>query len=296
MTKGYIFKRTRINTIAMLFWAVFLFVLYILYAVSAFIYVPNAHATGYRLDASDLLSQTELLKIEPQTDPFPTQEYSVMIPPLIQRSELYIDGLKYRFKLTVENYEEVGIGYGLNEDKSLKILYGSPTSKLVPPGALQKVAMITIDGVRFVALVPRELNIKSGDTIPYAIFSKLPLYVGHDLGMTEYAGVEVASYCADFRSIVVEDENIDFFLMVFFTILFPAFLIYTIICLFNPRIHPNYIRIAKFGDVDKVCAEIDAEINAESTYREKKSVYTKHYIIEHTLYNTRVRKNHLLRN
>ena len=115
MTKGYIFKRTRINTIAMTVWAVLLFALYVLYAVSAFIYVPNAHTSGFRLDTSDLLSKINMLNIEPQSEPFPTQDYSVAIPPLITLSELYVDGLKYRFKLTVENYQEVGIGYALTK-------------------------------------------------------------------------------------------------------------------------------------------------------------------------------------
>jgi len=276
-------------------WAVLLFALYVLYAVSAFIYVPNAHTSGFRLDTSDLLSKINMLNIEPQSEPFPTQDYSVAIPPLITLSELYVDGLKYRFKLTVENYQEVGIGYGLNEDKSLRILYGNPESKLVPQDAVQKVAIITIDGVRFAALVPRNMEIKSGDTVTNVVFGKLPLYIGYDLGMTEYANTEVASYCADFRGIVVEDENVDFVLMIIFTLLFPGFLAYSIACFFNPRIHPNYLRIGKFGDIEKVCAEIDEEINDESNYWEKKALYTKHYIIEHTLYNTRVRKNHLLR-
>lgn len=295
MTKGYIYKRTRINTLAMMFWAVLLLVLYALYAVSAFIYVPNAYSSGYRLDTADLLSRITMLEIEPQSEPFPTQKYNVTLPPLITRSELYVDGLKYRFKLTVESYEEAGIGYGLYEDKTLQILYGNAPTKMVPPGAVQKVGIITIDGVRFIALLPREMTIKSGDTVSGVIFAKLPLYVGHDLGLTDSAGGEVASYCADLRGIVVEDEYVDFFLMILFSILFPAFFAYCVACLINPRIHPNYLRISKFGDVDKVCAEIDSELGEESTYKEKRSIYTKHYIIEHTLYNTRVRKNHLLR-
>ena len=188
--------------------------------------------------------------------------------------------MKYRFKFTLESYEEIGLGYGLNEDKTLKILYGNPTTKMLPPDALQKTALIKIQDVNFVALLPRDTKLNAGDIVTHAIFTPLPLYVGHDLGLTDHAGIEVASYIADLRYLTVEDEYMDFILVILFTLLFPSFLAYGIVCLFKPLIHPNYIRIAKFGDVEKVCAEIDCEINDESTYREKKKVYTKHYIIE----------------
>lgn len=295
MRKGYIYRKTRKNTIAMLFWAAVLMVLYFLYLNSAFVYLLNAHSSGYKLDTNDLISNVKMLTIKPESEPFNTQEYGVTIPPLIRRTELYEDGLKYRFKFTLESYEEVGLGYGLNNDKTLKILYGNPATKSLPPETLQKIALVKIGGVDFIALLPRNTTLKAGDTVTHAIFTDLPLYVGHDLGLTDYAGMDVASYVADLRYITVEDEYIDFILVIIFTILFPSFLAYSILCLFKPQLHPNYIRIAKFGDVEKVCAEIDEEIDDESTYREKKQVFTKHYIIEETLYNTRVRKNHLLR-
>lgn len=295
MTRGYIFRKTRKNTIAMLFWAVVFIVFYILYLSSALVYLVNAHSSGYKLNTTNLLSNVNMLTIKPQSDPFETQELGVTLPPFIRRTELYEEGLKYRFKFTLESYEELGLGYGLNDDKTLKMLYGNPETKSMPPDTVQKIALIKIQGVNFVALLPRETELKAGDTVTHAIFTDLPLYVGHDIGLTDHAGIEVASYIADLRHLTVEDENMDFILVILFTLLFPSFLVYSVLCLFKPQIHPNYIRIAKFGDIEKVCAEIDKEIDDESTYREKKQIFTKHYIIEETLYNTRVRKNHLLR-
>lgn len=296
MNKGYIFQKTRKNSIAMLAWASVLFVLYLMYVVSAFIYIPNAYSSGYSLDTADLFSKIETVTIEKKTEPFPTSEYGVTIPPCIRRYELYEDGLKYRFKYTIESYKDVGIGYNLNEDKSLHILYGTPKTGLVPPTALQKVGLITMGGVNFVALLPRATEIKAGDIVEYAIFTELPMYIGHDLGLTEYAGIEVSTYVADLRNLVVEDETTDFVLIVFFTLIFPTFLAYCILCLINPKkFHTNYMRIAKFGDIDIICAQIDVELTEKTAYKEKRSIYTTHYIIEQTWYTTKVRKNHLLR-
>lgn len=296
MKQGYIFKRTRKNTYAMMFWAVLLFAFYALYMSSAFIYFINAYCSGYRLDTADLLSKNgDMQTIEAQEDPFPTSEYSVTIPPCIVRTILYEDGLKYRFQLTIEDYQEAGIGYGFAEDKTLSILYGNPDSKRLPPEARQKIAFVTIGGVRFIALLSADAEVKNGDVIPYALFTKAEKYVLHDLGLTEYAGTQVAPYVADLRNLIVDDETTDFLLVILFTLIFPTFLAYSILCLVNPKFHPNYLRIAKFGKIDEVCSEIDVEIHDESTYKEKRSIYTKHYIIEQTLYNTKVRKNHLLR-
>lgn len=295
MTRGYIYNKTRKNTIAMLFWAVLLLVLYILYVSDAYIYLLNAHTSGHDLDAANLRSNIRMLTIKPQTEAFNTRDHLVVVPPFLRIDELYVEGANYRFQFTVESIEDAGFGYGLNEDKTLKILYGHPNSHSYPPETIFKVGFMSIEGVRYVALLPIDVNLQAGETVKGAVFSELPLYIGHDLGLTGYADIDVPSYIIDLRGLTVEDEDVDFGLVIFFSILFPGFLIYGILCLIKPRIHPNYIRISKFGDIDKVCSEIDEEILDESTYKEKKKVYTKHYIIEETLYSTRVSKNHLLR-
>jgi hypothetical protein len=295
LTRGYIYNKTRKNTIAMLVWAIVLFILCILYVSDSYIYLLNAHSAGHELDAANLRSNSRVLTIEPESEAFNTRDHMVVMPPFLRINELFVDGASYRFQFTAESFEDAGFGYGVTESKTLEILYANPQTHSYPPNTEFKVGFISIEGVKYVALLPADYSIIPGDTIKGAVFSELPLFVGHDLGMTENAGANIPSYIVDLRGLTVEDEFVDFGLVIFFSILFPTFLIYSILCLFKPNIHPNYIRIAKFGDIDKVCAEIDEEITHESTYKEKKKVYTTHYIIEETLYNTRVRKNHMLR-
>ena len=81
MTRGYIYWKTRKNTVAMLFWAAVLMVLYILYLNSAFVYLINAHTSGFKLDTEDLLSNIKMLTIKQESEPFGTQEHFVTIPP-----------------------------------------------------------------------------------------------------------------------------------------------------------------------------------------------------------------------
>ncbi len=295
MNSGYIFKKTRKNTIATMVWAVLLFIFYLWYMITSFVYLPNAYSSGYKFDANDFLSSVDTLTIKAQDEPFPTSLYNVTVPPFFRKSELYFDGLKYKFKLTITDYKEVGLGYKFAEDLTFDIMFGNETTKILHPSALQKVALINIGGKNVVALLPTSTSIKDGDVVSRVLFTELPWYIGHDLGLTEYTGTEVVNYVADLRGITVEDETTDFILMILFTFIFPVFLAYSILCLINPKFHFNYIRIAKFGDVEQVCKEIDEEITQESVYKEKKTVYTPHYIIEETLYSTKVRKNHMLR-
>jgi len=294
---GYIYQRTRKNIKVSLIWAGVLFAFYLWYMFSAFIYFPNAHATGYRLDKADLLSASSMLPIEPVTQPFDNEGYLQTVPSYILKDELYKDGLKYRFKFTVESYTDTGLKYTVdNETGVFSLIGGGFGSDKTDAFIYQKIGMFTIDGKQVVGLLPSSAEINPGDVIDHAVFINLPIYAGNDLGLTEYAGTEVASYCVDLRGLEVEDESNDFILVIVATLLFPTYLGYYIVCLFLPRIHTNYLRIARFTpDVDKVCREIDDEVKEDSTYMEGKSLYTKHYIIELSAQHTKVLKNHMLR-
>jgi hypothetical protein len=294
---GYIYQQTRKNIRVSLIFASAFFAFYIWYMFSALIYLPNAYASGYTLNKADLLSSSSMLPIEPQTAPFDNEAYGQTVPAFITKKELYMDGLKYRFKFTVEDYTDTGLKYTVDNETGVFSLIGAGFGNDQAGAQIyQKLGMFTIDGKQVVGLLPSSARISAGDVIDHAVFIDLPIYAGHDLGLTEYAGTEVASYCLDLRGLEVEDESNDFILVIVATLLFPTYLGYYIVCLFKPRIHTNYLRIAKFApDIEKVCYEIDDEVKEDSAYMEGKSLYTTHYIIQFTAQHTKVLKNHMLR-
>ncbi len=294
MPDGYILQKTRKNARAMLVWALIFMALYIWYMCSAFIYLPNAVSSGHSLNYEKLASSSSILTIEPEQEPFNYSEYYVTIPDYLMLEEVYVDGYKYRFKIQIENVEEVGIAYKLNSESILEYIPYDPESG-VPSDAVQKLVMFTVNGTNYVGLLAAAQDFEPSDTLEHAVLVQLPLYAGHDLGLTEYAGSEVSSYAIDMRMLEVGDESTDFIFIIFFSIVFPLFFAYCIVCMITPKFHPNYLRISKFDDVAKVCHEIDEELKSEDTYSEGRTTYTKHYIIEHTWYTTKVKKNHLLR-
>ncbi|MDR1116914.1 MAG: hypothetical protein LBL09_01530 [Oscillospiraceae bacterium] len=298
INRGYIYGLTRKNVFMLLFWALLLFGLYCWYMSSAGVYFLNAFTSGYTLDSGRLWDDAKLLEITEQTEYFNTGEYGVTLPPMLRLDEVYRDGNKYRFKVEVESYRELGIAYSAPLDAILAASrYDPARGDVAPPDAVQKVAMVTIDGKNVVALMPVGETLTPGETVLYACFSELPLYIGHDMGVDgEAVGMEVASYCLELRYLKVDDEITDFFLVIVFSIIFPLFLLYTVLCFVKPQLHPNYLRIHKFGEINKICAEIDEEIKDNGAYKEGRSVYTKQYIIYHSLHATKVTMNHKARN
>lgn len=296
VNKGYIFSRTRKNTFMMLFWALVLFALYIWYMSSGLAYFLNAFSSGYDFRMEKFTADSKIYTIEPQQEDYDTSAGIVTIPPMLRLDEVYRDGLHYRFKLEIESYTEVGIAYTIGEDSCLQIVRYSPEAGNIPAGAVQKVAVVRMNGLNVAALLPPEETMVPGETVTYACLSELQMYLGHDLGTTEFAGAEMSSYCIDLRYLTVDDEIVDFALVIIFSILFPLFLLYTLFLLIKPQFHPNYLRINKFGDINRICGEIDDEINEESNHKEGRELYTKHYIIYQSMHATKVKMNHLIKN
>ena len=150
--------------------------------------------------------------------------------------------------------------------------------------------------MEYPAIVPANIMPEAGALSQKVVLIELPLYIGHDLGTTGAAGTQVGNWCFDLRNLSVDDEGSDFALILIFSILFPLFAIYSLICFFQPKLHPNYLLLAHWSpDPEEVIAELDDQLAADGVYQEKKLIYTEKYIIRETLYSTHVMKNHTYR-
>ncbi len=294
--KGYLYRRTRMNAIATLFWATALIVLYVMYMRGAAIYFPNAVSSGHALVEQTFAADTHALEIEPQSEPFDCAAYGVTTPPMLRLDEVYRSGMYYRFKFIPDAVRETGIGYTAATDGS-RLLVEQNADGSYPESVENRIMVVTIGENEYAAIVPTYIDPEAGIPVQKAVFIELPMYIGHDLGLTAEAGGTLSNWCLDLRGIAVDDEGGDFALIIIFTLLFPAFFVYTLACVINPRLHINYVVLAHFAeDLDAVCRQIDAELAEDGVYKERKQVYTKRYILRETLYTTRVMKNHTYRN
>jgi len=294
--KGYLYRRTKMNGCAMLFWAVVLLVLYVLYMSNAAVYFPNAVSRGHALMGDTLAADTRSLVIEPQEEAFDCVSYNVTTPPMLRLDETYRNGTYYRFKFIPDAVRETGIGYTRARDAS-RLLVMADENGALPDVTENRIMLVTIGGMEYAAIVPMGYQLTAGALVQAAVFIELPLYIGHDLGLTDVAGETIGNWCLDLRGLSVDDERGDFALIIVFSILFPLFFIYALMCIIKPRLHINFILLSKFvPDLEATCRELDEEIAQEGVYKEGKLVYTEHYIIRETLYSTRVTKNHTFRN
>ena len=292
--RGYFYQRTRVNAGAMLFWAAVLMVLFVLYMRSAAVYFPNATSTGHPLTGEQLAADSHMVTIEQESEPFDCAAYGVTTPPMLRLDAVYRRGSYYRFKLIPEGVREAGIGYSAGVG-SVRRLVTARNGKFTEP-VENRIMFLTFGGIEYPAIVPANITPEAGALSQKVVLIELPLYIGHDLGLTDAAGTEVGNWCFDLRYLSVDDEGSDFALILIFSILFPLFTAYSLLCFFKPKLHPNYLLLAHWcPEPESVIRELDDQLAADGVYQEKKLIYTEKYIIRETLYSTHVMKNHTYR-
>ena len=272
----------------MIFSAVALFCLYCMYMRGGYIFFANSVVSGYELDTGHLFEKVGLLTVQSRQEEYPTGENLESPPVFMSLSNLYTDQGKYRFKVPIDSYNEVGICYGVSGDMCYSLQFYD-VNEGIAPDAVMKIALTEIGGKNIVMLLPTGKSYSPGDEISHMYLSKLPDYVLHDLGYAGFEGMDVLGFAIDLRDIMVEDENTDFLMVIIFSLVFPAFLLYALACFIKPQVHPNYIQMSWQGDIAKICGEVDREIRAPDVYREKKDVYTENYVIRHSMYMTTVK-------
>lgn len=293
---GYLSRRTRKNSILMLFWATLFLVVYILYVNSAAMYVKNAVTDGVELDTSALLASIEQVEIAPQTDHFDYRMAGDTIPQSLMIETVYRNADDYyRFLVPVESVETFGIGYYLSDSEFLTFFRGDDAAFERQGSIAQQLAVVTVDGQEFAAILPYGWMPEEGSLAPCGVFTMLPAYIYWDLGLTDYAGGTVANYVLDFRDIAVESEGNDFIMLIIFSIIFPLFFIYALAAAIFPRLHINYLLASRYGDPDELSAQIDYELQQEGVYKQSRQVYTENFILRETFHSTRIMKNHLKR-
>lgn len=293
---GYLARRTRKNACFMLFWAILFFVIYILYVNSAVLYVKNAATDGVELKADELLAAVDQVKIAEQTAHFDYDAIGEGVPQSHYIEQVFIQSNDYyRFFVEVEAVEAFDIGYYLSDSEVLRFFRGDEAAFERQGEIVQQLAVVTVAGQDFAALIPYGWVPEVGKLADCAVFLRLPAYVGWDLGLTDYAGSEVANYLLDFRNIPVESEGNDLIMIVVFSILFPLFLLYAIAALVFPRLHINYLLASRYGEPDELSAQIDYELTLDGVYKQSRQVYTENFILRETFHTTRIMKNHLKR-
>ena len=294
--RGYLSRRTRKNACFMLFWAVLFFVVYIFYVDSAAMYVKNAATDGVALKADELLATVGQVKIAEQSTHFDYDAIGESVPQSLYVEQIYIqsDGY-YRFLVEIEAVEVFDIGYYPSDSEVLRFFRGDEAAFERQGDIVQQLAVVTVAGQDFPALLPYGWTPEAGKLADCAVFVRLPGYVGWDLGLTDYADKEVADHLLDFRNIPVESEGNDLIMIVVFSILFPLFLLYAIAALIFPRLHINYLLASRYGEPDELSAQIDYELTLEGVYKQSRQVYTENFILRETLHTTRIMKNHLKR-
>lgn len=293
---GYLKKRTRFNSCVLLFWAVLFFTVYLLYARTAMFYAKNASTDGVELDTAALAADSGSLVVPHSDDHFDYDSAGVTIPESLLIEQVYRQGDHYRFLVPVEKVEMTDVGYYLAESsETLRFFEGDDAAFERQGEIVQRLGVVTVGGVKYATLLSYGSEIHDGDLVPCGVFTSMPAYVPIDLGTAGFEGETISAYLLDFRDIPVEAEGNELIMLIIFSIIFPLFLLYALLCLIFPRLHMNYILLSRENDPDELSAILESEMAQDGVYKQGRQVYTEHYIIKETLHSTKVFKNHLNR-
>lgn len=301
---GYLKKRTRFNSCVLLFWAILFFVVYILYARTAMFYAKNAATDGVELDTAALASDGPLdspatIVVDEPMGEIGTWDYinmGVSIPESLVLEQVYRQGDYYRFLVPIEKVEMTNYGYYLSESyETLRIFEGDEAAFERQGEIVQRLGVATVGGVKYAMLLPYGAEIHDGELVPCGVFHGLDSNYFIDLAAAGYTGETISTYLLDFRDIPVEAEGNDLIMLIIFSIIFPIFLLYALLCLIFPRLHMNYVLLSRENDPDELSAVLEHEMDQKGVYKQGRQVYTEHYIIKETLHSTKVFKNHLNR-
>ncbi len=293
---GYLKKRTRFNSCVLLFWAVVFFTVYILYAKSAFFYAKNAATDGVELDTAALAANSGSVVVPHSDAHFDYDSSGVSIPESLVLEQVYRQGDYYRFLVPIEKVEMTNYGYYLSESyETLRIFEGDEAAFERQGEIVQRLGVATVGGVKYAMLLPYGAEIHDGELVPCGVFHGLDSNYFIDLAAAGYTGETISTYLLDFRDIPVEAEGNDLIMLIIFSIIFPIFLLYALLCLVFPRLHMNYVLLSRENDPDELSAVLEHEMDQEGVYKQGRQVYTEHYIIKETLHSTKVFKNHLNR-
>lgn len=301
---GYLKKRTRFNSCVLLFWAVLFFTVYLLYARTAMFYAKNAATDGVELDPAALAAASAetlggLWVVDEPMGERGTWDYEnwgVTIPESLLIDQVYRQGDYYRFLVPIEKVEMTNYGYYLSESyETLRIFEGDDAAFERQGEIVQRLGVATVGGVKYATLLPYGAEIHDGELVPCGVFTYLMSNYSVDLAAAGYTGETISPYLLDFRDIPVEAEGNDLIMLIIFSIIFPIFLLYALLCLVFPRLHMNYVLLSRSDDPDELSAILMSEMAQDGVYKQGRQVYTEHYIIKETLHSTKVFKNHLNR-
>ena len=279
---GAVYKSMKKHRVKFLVIEILLMVLLVSYFLGCYEYISNIFIGGVAFDEARFAKETETIAVgEPfelhRSDDVSINDYAI-------RPDSYWQDNRYEFALDLGSAQELGISYSNQTTMTgSDDIYDEISSKLY---------VANIGGIKTLVLAYPHQNLSGTDTID-GIFTSIPLIVAHDVAASgAFAPTdEICKYMIDTRGIEMESERFD---LVFCTVLF-GIIIYLAAKLalqFADYHHtPTYRQLAKYGPIDEIEAQVDAELAAAR--KEKRQLVTENWIVSEDTFKLKIVKNHM---
>lgn len=212
------------------------------------------------------------------------------VSPVIRNYSLktmsYWQGDKYEFDVKLGEAQKTPVRYTTkNTDDS----FVDGESKEYESAILYRA---DINGVITYILAYPHQELAAGSTVT-GIFTEIPPIISNDiatLGETSF----YCKYMLDTRGIEMESERFDVMISAVLLALIIYLFVRLVVFYVNPYLTPTYRSLDKYGDVDSVIVDIEAEL-AEAGVKKiskKNPVYTTNWILSEDSFKLKILRNH----
>lgn len=282
---GFIYSSMKKHYIKLLCYIVFLFLVLVTYYFGFKPYISNVFFGSVPLDETRFSDDAQMINISSGIET--NRNDNLIIKNYSLKTTSYWQDDKYEFDVVLSDVKKTGITYTTRN-----------TSDTFEEGSDEYLSAILysaeINGIHTLILAYPHQEITNGSTVT-GIFTEFPLVVKADLSSYgTYEDKECFMYMLDTRGVEMESESFDVLFVLVLGLIVLYLLIKFIIYSINPYFTPTYRALDKYGDINSVVEDIEAQLKEAGVTRIKgrKSIYTKDWIVSEDTFKLKVAKNH----
>ena len=249
-------------------------------------YILNVICGSSVLNSERFVREAEMFTVTHDTSA--TSDISHIIRSYSVKSGSYWQDNKYEFDVSLSDVKETPISY---TTRNTSDNYSETDGKGVLSANLYTAKL---SGINVIVLAYPHQKIADGVNID-SIFTEIPPVINADIAsLGAYEGKEFYKYMLDTRGLEMGSERFDITFCLILLLLILYLLVKLCIYFINPYFTPTYRALDKYGDVDTVIQDIEAQLKEKGITKLKgrRPHFTDDWIVAEDSFKLKILRNH----
>lgn len=285
-TDGIIYNSMKRHRIKLMWRIIVLALVLLTYFLLNRAYILNVIFGSIKLDGVRFVKEAKTYTV--LYDEAMVSDASHIIRSYSVKSSSYWQDDKYEFSVPLSDVAETPISYTTRNT-------GDNYSKTDDKGVLSaKLYTAKVEGINVIVLSYPHQDVLNFESID-GIFTEIPPVIAADFAsLGAYEGQEFCKYMLDTRGLEMGSERFDITVSLMLLLLILYLSVKLCIYYINPYFTPTYRALDKYGDVDTVIQDIEAQLKAKGILKIKgrKSYHTDDWIVSEDSFKLKILRNH----